>query len=203
MAERPTRSYSSPLREHQAQRTRESILDALTELLSERRADEIATREIAARAGVSQPTVYRHFPDREALLVGLSDRLLNTLSDDRLPADYTTIDTVADTIRSFFAASDSHVVEARAEALLNADPRRFGESTRLNSDRLREAVDAALPHLDERERVRLAGVLRCLGSAQTWLRMHEEFGVPGTESGPVVAWAVDTLIREVRAGNGP
>ena len=33
-----------------------------------------------------------------------------------------------------------------------------------------------------------AAVIRCLVSTQAWLRMHEEFGVPGTESGPVVAW---------------
>ena len=33
--------------------------------------------------------------------------------------------------------------------------------------------------------------------------MREEFGVPGVESGPVVAWVIDTLIREVPAGNSP
>ncbi len=46
-------------------------------------------------------------------------------------------------------------------------------------------------------------VIRCLVSTQAWLRMREEFGVPGTESGPVVAWVIDTIIRELRAGNTP
>jgi hypothetical protein len=46
-------------------------------------------------------------------------------------------------------------------------------------------------------------VIRCLVSTQAWLRMREEFGVPGTESGPVVAWVIDTIIREIRAGNTP
>jgi hypothetical protein len=40
-------------------------------------------------------------------------------------------------------------------------------------------------------------------STQAWLRMREEFGVPGVESGPVVAWVIDTIIRELRAGNTP
>jgi hypothetical protein len=42
-----------------------------------------------------------------------------------------------------------------------------------------------------------------LVSTQAWLRMREEFGVPGSESGPVVAWVIDTIIRELRAGNTP
>ena len=53
------------------------------------------------------------------------------------------------------------------------------------------------------ESLRIAAVIRCLVSTQAWLRMREEFGVPGTESGPVVAWVIDTIIRELRAGNTP
>ena len=40
-------------------------------------------------------------------------------------------------------------------------------------------------------------------STQAWLRMREEFGVPGNESGPVVAWVIDTIAGELRAGNTP
>jgi len=72
MSERP---YSSPLRDSQAQRTRELILDALTDLLATNSPQEVTTRAIAERAGVSQPTVYRHFPDRQALLEGLTARV--------------------------------------------------------------------------------------------------------------------------------
>ena len=66
----PPRPYSSPLRERQAQQTRELILDAVTELLENHRIDEVTTREIAQSAKVSERTVYRHFPDRDALLTG-------------------------------------------------------------------------------------------------------------------------------------
>ena len=91
------------------------------------------------------------------------------------------------------------------------EPRRYSTPTHADSASRRACIPiscekpsaSTFPQLDEREHVRLAGVLRCLGSMQTWLRMREEFGVPGKESGPVVAWAIDTLIREIRAGNGP
>lgn len=80
----PTRAYTSPLRDDQSRRTQELILDAFTELLADKRAGDITTSEIAERAGVSQPTVYRHFSDREALLAGLSARL-SVLMDADMP----------------------------------------------------------------------------------------------------------------------
>lgn len=45
--------------------------------------------------------------------------------------------------------------------------------------------------------------LRCVRSVQTWLRMREEFGVPGADSGPLVAWAIETLVNEARSGTIP
>jgi hypothetical protein len=49
----------------------------------------------------------------------------------------------------------------------------------------------------------VAGLLRVLGSVQTWLRMREEYGLDGAESGPLVTWAVKVLEREIRAGRLP
>jgi hypothetical protein len=68
---------------------------------------------------------------------------------------------------------------------------------------MRVLLARELPQLGEREQLRIAAVLRCLVSTQAWLRMREEFGVPGAESGPVVAWVIDAIIRELRAGNTP
>jgi hypothetical protein len=33
--------------------------------------------------------------------------------------------------------------------------------------------------------------------------MREEFGIETAESGPLVQWALTTLVREIRAGNLP
>jgi len=198
------RPYHSPLREEQVRKTRDLILDALTELLADRRSDEITTREIAAHAGVSQPTVYRHFPDRTALLAGLTARIneLGSKPEGR-GYDVDSIDEIGPRIEWLFTASDTIPVEMRAEALLNADPRRFGDDTRRHSDEMLGVVAAEFPELDDRQHAQLAGLLRCLGSTQTWLRMREEFGVPGVEAGPLMRWAVDTLVHAVRAGDLP
>ena len=204
MAKAPSRPYSSPLRDTQAQRTRDLILDALTELLSERPAHEITTRAIAERAGVSQPTVYRHFPDRQALLEGLSDRITEIAAATGAALDRaTTLDDLVATGAVGNALADEHAVLATAEALLNADPRRLSRASRARSDALRRMVADELPDYDERDQVRITALFRCIYSVQNWLRMREEFGIPGTESGPVLAWAFETLLKEIRAGNFP
>ena len=82
----PTRAYSSTLRDRQAAQTRELILDAITQLLGDRRVDEVTTRDIATTADVSERTVYRHFPDRRALLEGLSRRVQELGDEHPRPA---------------------------------------------------------------------------------------------------------------------
>lgn len=196
------RRYSSVLRERQAAQTREMILDALIELLGERRVDEVTTRDIAASAGVSDRTVYRHFPDRDALLEGLSLRLQSP--GGKNPAEgFSGVDDFAPTVIRLMTLLDEHHAAARAEAVFNADPRRFASETQTNTRQFREAITEGFPELDEREQLRIAAVVRCLISSQAWLRMREEFGVPGTEAGPVVAWVIDTIFREIRSGNAP
>ena len=105
--------------------------------------------------------------------------------------------------RRLMEVLDEHYVIARAEAVFNADPRRFATDTQANTHDMRQLLANGLPELDEREQLRIAAVIRCLVSSQAWLRMREEFGVNGAESGPVVAWVVETIIRELRAGNRP
>jgi len=198
----PTKTYTSTLRDRQVAQTREFILDAVTTLLADRRADEVTTRDIAAAAGVSERTVYRHFPDRDALLEGLSQRL-SQLAGTKPSFGVGGLDDIAPASRLLMQALDEHYVIARAEAVFNADPRRFAADTQTNTREMRAMLAKELPELDERDQLRIAAVIRCLVSAQAWLRMREEFGVPGSESGPMVAWVIDTIVRELRSGNVP
>lgn len=102
-----------------------------------------------------------------------------------------------------FKAPDGHAAEATAEAVLNADPRRYSEVSRRRTAEIRQAVARSLPELDERDQLHFAALMRTLVSIQTWLRMREEFGMDGTESGQAVAWALRTLLKEARQGSLP
>jgi AcrR family transcriptional regulator len=194
------RRYDSPLRERQAQQTRDAILDTLTSLLADRAVDEVTTREIANAAGVSERTVYRHFPDRSSLLEGLTDRFMTS---GPAPAVPEALDDLGALVVELYATLEDHHIEAQAEALLNTDPRRYSEATRRHTRQFHELVEAGFPDLDDDRRRAVAAVVRVLASSQPWLRMRAEFGIDGRASGPVVAWAVDALLREVERGNPP
>lgn len=68
-----TRRYVSPKREAQAAATREAILSAFAEQLSEPGRDKLSPREAASRAGVSLRTVHFHFPNEESQIHALSE----------------------------------------------------------------------------------------------------------------------------------
>src|ERR671927_1145178 len=68
-----TRTYNSPLRAEQMEQTRERILEAAAEQLLEEGLEELSLPRAAQRARVSVPTIYRHFPTKEALMQELTD----------------------------------------------------------------------------------------------------------------------------------
>lgn len=59
-----------------AQATYERLLDAAGELLEEVGVERISTNLVAARAGVTPPTLYHYFADKYALLAALGQRLM-------------------------------------------------------------------------------------------------------------------------------
>jgi AcrR family transcriptional regulator len=74
-----------------ARRNRASILAAARELFASERSGDVQVEDVARRAGVGVGTVYRHFPDKEALMGELvrerfaifNERLRAALEDQR------------------------------------------------------------------------------------------------------------------------
>jgi AcrR family transcriptional regulator len=54
---------------------RDQILDRASELATESGLGQLTMKRIASRVGFSEAAIYRHFPTKEALLLGLMDRL--------------------------------------------------------------------------------------------------------------------------------
>lgn len=59
---------------------RDQILDAAQDLFLKHGLAGVTTRQIARAVGISQPSLYAHFPTREALALALCERAFNLLA---------------------------------------------------------------------------------------------------------------------------
>lgn len=64
-----------------AARTRRALLDAAGELLDSGGLEAVTLREVGARAGVTRGAPYRHFDDKESLLIAVGSRAWDALGD--------------------------------------------------------------------------------------------------------------------------
>jgi AcrR family transcriptional regulator len=62
-------------------KSQEAIKNAVIELMSEKRLDDITIQEIADRANVNRATIYLHYTDKYDLLDKLIDEHINTLKE--------------------------------------------------------------------------------------------------------------------------
>src|ERR687891_2320278 len=102
---RATNTYSSPLRDEQKQRTHERILEAAAEQLLEEGLEELSLPRAAQRARVSVPTIYRHFPTKEALMQELTDWVGRKLRLSEMPGS---VDEFTDYVPRLFAHYDEN-----------------------------------------------------------------------------------------------
>jgi AcrR family transcriptional regulator len=80
----PKRSYRSPLREQNAQRTRQAVVTAATRLFLERGYAATSLADIAAAAAVARPTAFAAFGSKPALLRQVIDQAMAG-DDDPVP----------------------------------------------------------------------------------------------------------------------
>ncbi len=72
----PPRPYRSETRQQRYRELRERLARAAAELHAERGAVATGYADIAAKAGVSLPTVYNHFPTHDALLAACTSHVI-------------------------------------------------------------------------------------------------------------------------------
>ncbi len=88
-------------------RTHESLSRAALELFTQRGYDATGTAQIAERAGVSEMTLFRHFPSKEALLLADPFDPLIAAAVRRRPADEPPMRALAEGVREAWASIDA------------------------------------------------------------------------------------------------
>lgn len=191
------RSYTSPLRDEQARRTRERILDGVLATLA-RGVAELSVPAVAAEAGVSVPTVYRHFGSKRGLLAALPEHVnrRSGLLPETPPANLGEVARAARMVYRRYRELDPTLRAAMASEL-GGTMRRESIPRRLAM--FREAIEASAPGLDAATIDRLARLMLLLFSSAMVRAFDDYLGRTGNAAADDVAWAVDALVAGARA----
>ena len=166
-----------------------AILANAAAALREHPFDDISYRTLGDAVGVSERTVYRHFPTRSHLLEGVAGWIEST--EFPLPP-FVTIPQFQQAARARFLAFDSSpafaFVCARAASI---SPTGEPEPT-FFTRALVTMLATNHPSVNERDLRRVAATLRYFASAQFWARMRTGFEM----SAPAISDVFDRTVAE-------
>lgn len=194
-----SRSYHSQLRQKQAEDTRELILSALAEQLASEGLQDFSIADAAKLAGVSARTIYRYFPNREALLDGVAEWVDQKFPDLPHP---TTLPEILRLVREGFPEYDRQTNLVRALLVT-----KLGKSVRSHLFARRWEMKEALKPLKTKAMTEengdaICALIQYLAMAETWNYLHNECGISGKQSGEVVAWVIQLVVDALERGDG-
>lgn len=187
-----SRVYSNTFREEQAAQTRERVVRAAADLLSESDGSDLSMNDVADRAGVSVRTVYRSFATRDELLDAVIGWIGDRFNRQVGPPPATRDDYVENApqmIRAIFE------VEPLYRALFATAAGRASHRRKQRS-RLKEiqrAFETETAGMDDGQVLRFAAVLHLLSSSQGALFMKDYWGLDADSIGRAVQWTIRTL----------
>jgi AcrR family transcriptional regulator len=177
------------LRDDHRASTRRRIVQAVSDLIADEHPATVSVPAIARRAGVGVATVYRYFPNKEALLDAAANEVV-TESAGRLPR---TFDEVEASLAGAWSELEAQLPLVRGQF---ASPvgrelhrRRWEVRHALMADLLR--AEGMNPEGETGRR--LLGVADVLTSSTALLELCDKAGVPVADAAAWCAWAVRVL----------
>jgi AcrR family transcriptional regulator len=186
------RTYRSELRAQQAEGTQARILEATVSVMA-RGVASVSIPAVAREAGVSVPTVYRHFRTKRDLLAAVFPHVVRRAGLDELVPPRS-IDELGRGVRALFERIDSAGDLARAAAASPAaeEVRRVDMPARLEMSR--RLADSIVPKLTPGDRDRIARLLTILISASALRVWRDHLGSTVEEAAKDIDWVISAAI---------
>jgi AcrR family transcriptional regulator len=192
-----TRTYRSQLRAEHAEETRARILDATGRVMAGGLAF-VSIPQVAREAGVSIPTVYRHFPTKHDLLAAVYPHAVRQAGLDELVIPRS-MDELRAGLPAYFKRTDSFGDLARAAMASPASD----EVRRLNMpDRValfRRLADSLEPSPSRKDRDRIARLLVVLTASSALRLWRDQLGSSVEEAADDVDWAICAVIASAKS----
>jgi AcrR family transcriptional regulator len=192
------RPYHSRLRTQQVEETRERILDATVRVMA-RGLASVSIPAVAREAGVSVPTIYRHFRTKRDLLTALYPHAVRRAGVEDL-VDPRSLEELRDRTRAMFDRVDSLDDVARAAMASPGaeDARRVTMPDRL--ERIRRISESIAPGLAQVDRERITRLLAILTSSSSLRVWRDHLGVSVDQAADDVDWIVRAAIAASENG---
>lgn len=201
-----TRSYNSPLRERQTQQTRLMLLQAAAEEIVANGSSGMTMSAIAERAGVSERTVYRHFPDRQALIDGLTEwvdsQIAELLGRNFEEIEDFDLNGLIDQAHRVFVTMEEIGLPAEAMVIASQPGESKAERHVRRNRMFEQLFELELTDIDEKVRREVFAVTRVLFGSHTWYTMTRELGLTADQAGEAVSMTIRNLLKEVRSRAG-
>jgi AcrR family transcriptional regulator len=173
--------------------TRSRIEDALIELIAD--GDRLNHDGVAERAGVSRRTLYRYFPDRDALMRAVAEKVRSLAGPNvRFPQSE---EELLSTLRPIYEGLEAI---APIATVVRSTPQ--GRAARLADKQRRvraytAAAADAVSQLPLHDRRLATAMLQFLHSS-AWLELRDQWGMSGAEIAEACGWAMRTLLADLR-----
>jgi AcrR family transcriptional regulator len=190
------RPYRSELRARHADETRSAILDAAVRV-SARGLATLSIPDIAREAGVSVPTVYRHFATKQDLLDAIYPHLERRAGRAALVVP-TTIGELREGVRRIQNQLDSFDDLARASMASPAAEEGRHRSIPRRLALTRAMVDSVDPPLPPDTRDRIARLIVILTSSQSLRTWQDHLGLSADEVADEIEAIVQAAIAAAR-----
>jgi len=192
-----SRTYDRTLRRERAERTRERIIAAGSELIhrgSVRDWKRMTVRGVAESAGVSERTVYRHFGNER----GLADAVMHRLEQEAgIVLDDMQLEDVAKVAGQIFEHVSSYPLAPRPPL----DPT-LVDANRRQKEALLDAVVARTEGWPAGRQVQAAAVLDVLWSVAAYERLVDDWQLDPDDAVRSVSWVIGLIEQAVHDDRG-
>jgi AcrR family transcriptional regulator len=186
------RAYRSQLRAEQAEETRTRILDATGRVMA-RGITRLSIPAVAREAGVSVPTVYRHFATKSDLVAAIYPHAVQRAAVTQ-PAPPRSIDELRDTARAYFEHVESYDDIARAAMASPASDEVRRQTMPYRLAVFRRVADSIEPKLAEADRDRIARLLVVLTASSSLRMWRDNLGSSVDEAVDDLTWLVNAAV---------
>src|SRR3954447_13119341 len=190
-----TRSVS--LHDEHATTTRTRILDAVVELIVHEHPATLSIPAVAEHAGVSLRTVYRYFPNKEALLDAVGN-----FGDEAVNRVYPTDELHYADLEEYFTRLWPELESTRALMKAQQATPLGQEIAKQRAKRRRQGIDRILAEegfdLEPDDHRKLAAIISLLLSRTTLFELTDVTGLIVDEAARVAVWATRAITEQAR-----